>query len=321
MRIEFIDKLKGFAIFLVVMGHITEKSLGINNTPFNLFYSSFHMPLFMFLSGVFAFKTFKCYDMKEFLMFFKKKALRILVPFAVVGGGFSILAYGLRIDDWTVAIGGYWFLPALFYCMLVGSLTHILRYRFGKSNMVAELGIELTVLTVLSIAYYVHVLDSVPFYLHFIKMYPFFVLGTFFSPHERFRDRLMKNEMWLAVSVVAYIISFILPSMPVNIHAFFAIVIWVQFFARYSSKIPRVISVMGFYSMEIYVFHWFLLPQLSGFRAFFISQPGMTLANGNFVLLVMVNSAIALCIVALCIMIAKLISCSRLLHQLCLGTI
>ena len=42
-RIEYIDQLKGFAIILVVMGHVAEKSMNITTTPFNEFYGSFHI--------------------------------------------------------------------------------------------------------------------------------------------------------------------------------------------------------------------------------------------------------------------------------------
>lgn len=87
MRISYVDKLKGFAILFVVMGHVTEYGLGVKNSPFNLFYFSFHMPLFMFLSGLFAFKSFNKWNLSESLLFIRKKTLRILLPFFVVGGG------------------------------------------------------------------------------------------------------------------------------------------------------------------------------------------------------------------------------------------
>lgn len=44
MRVEYIDKLKGFAIFWVVMGHVAQYSLGIRDGFFNYFYSSFLWP-------------------------------------------------------------------------------------------------------------------------------------------------------------------------------------------------------------------------------------------------------------------------------------
>ena len=51
-RIQYIDRLKGLAIILVVIGHLiafTTDNDGPN--PVNQLIVSFHMPLFMFLSG------------------------------------------------------------------------------------------------------------------------------------------------------------------------------------------------------------------------------------------------------------------------------
>jgi fucose 4-O-acetylase-like acetyltransferase len=50
VRLQYIDRLKGLAIILVVMGHIigfSQPEDGINT-----FIYTFHMPLFMFLSGL-----------------------------------------------------------------------------------------------------------------------------------------------------------------------------------------------------------------------------------------------------------------------------
>lgn len=49
-RIDYIDILRGFAIFLVTLGHIIEKS-GYKESPLFTFIYSFHMPLFFCISG------------------------------------------------------------------------------------------------------------------------------------------------------------------------------------------------------------------------------------------------------------------------------
>ncbi len=53
-RIAFIDNIKALLIFLVVFGHIIEKSGNIDgkNTIYTFIYA-FHMPLFIFVSGLF----------------------------------------------------------------------------------------------------------------------------------------------------------------------------------------------------------------------------------------------------------------------------
>lgn len=49
-RIEYIDNARGIAMLLVILGHCTQ---GVEYT-LNHFICSFHMPLFFFLSGIFA---------------------------------------------------------------------------------------------------------------------------------------------------------------------------------------------------------------------------------------------------------------------------
>lgn len=49
-RIEYIDILRGFAIFLVTLGHVLEKS-GYHESSLFAFIYSFHMPLFFCISG------------------------------------------------------------------------------------------------------------------------------------------------------------------------------------------------------------------------------------------------------------------------------
>ena len=70
-RIEWIDALRGFAILLVVMGHIYDKGFRIEGTSFNNFYNGFHMPLFFILS-CFCFSnkhltSFKPYIRKKYI--------------------------------------------------------------------------------------------------------------------------------------------------------------------------------------------------------------------------------------------------------------
>lgn len=48
----YIDRLKGFAMLLVVIGHVVAFSMGQKGNPISLIISSFHMPLFMSLSGL-----------------------------------------------------------------------------------------------------------------------------------------------------------------------------------------------------------------------------------------------------------------------------
>lgn len=130
-RLDYIDSLKGLAIVLVVWGHIAEKSMGIVGQPFNLMYSSFHMPLFMFLSGMFAFKHLHDLRLTSISGFLKKKVIRVLLPFITIGGFYSVIICHDASAVFLGIFGGYWFLPALFICLILGAIQRLVFIRIG----------------------------------------------------------------------------------------------------------------------------------------------------------------------------------------------
>lgn len=77
-RILFIDNLKCFAIFCVVLGHALQYTSGKyleDNFVFNFIYT-FHMPLFMMMSGYF-FRTSLNLGLWSFV---EKKTMQLLLP-------------------------------------------------------------------------------------------------------------------------------------------------------------------------------------------------------------------------------------------------
>lgn len=91
VRLEFIDYAKGLAILLVVIGHLLQYNLvGTSSKDlFDMIYS-FHMPLFMFLSGYVASLSIDKY-MSHKGEFIQKKAASLLVPFMFMGGKYASL--------------------------------------------------------------------------------------------------------------------------------------------------------------------------------------------------------------------------------------
>lgn len=122
-RIEYLDAIKGVAIFLMVMGHAIGWNLSswedvciynpqqLGNIKWGgviwqLIYS-FHMPLFFMVSG---FLSYKIYRWTDFLPFLKKKSLRLFVPWICT---FPIIYF-------AEGEMGYWFLLCLFEVSVLG---------------------------------------------------------------------------------------------------------------------------------------------------------------------------------------------------------
>lgn len=127
-RILFWDITKSFAIFLVVWGHCLQ-----NMTTTGNYFStsltceviiSFHMALFMLVSGYFAYSSLS----KPFGDVMKKRAVQLLLPsvtwfliirsMSLMASGQLFSMYGLK-ELITGSLTSLWFLKALFVCYLI----------------------------------------------------------------------------------------------------------------------------------------------------------------------------------------------------------
>lgn len=121
-RIQYIDRLKGLAILLVVIGHLMAFCTHGERNPIYEVICSFHMPLFMFLSGLVLTYTPPHYTAR----YLGKKALRFLLPMLWIGllftytNGKDVMAF---IADRYKQ--GYWYLYIL-------TLFYLLMYVYGK---------------------------------------------------------------------------------------------------------------------------------------------------------------------------------------------
>jgi len=86
-NMDYVAKLQSFGIFLVVLGHGNPfTSADITPAYLNWLHSiiySFHMPLFMFISGLLFFYTNKNREF-EYGKFILKKVRRLLVPYLII---------------------------------------------------------------------------------------------------------------------------------------------------------------------------------------------------------------------------------------------
>lgn len=159
-RVQSMDILKLFAIFLVIYGHSLQHLLSIPSTeqPMFRFLHSFHMPLFMAISGFFAVSLQKL-SIKEF---FVKKGRQLLVPAIVTS--FLVIAIGFVIgheEEYEYYVFGMWFLKSLFLC----SLLYFVATSFRQYRLFAFLCTLL-------------ISQLIP-YLNLPTMYPPFLLGAF----------------------------------------------------------------------------------------------------------------------------------------------
>lgn len=183
-RNDALDIIKAFSIILVVVGHSIQYGSGADflseklyfeNICFKVIYS-FHMPLYMLISGyLFAYSIKKrtwhenIYNKIKSLII--PIALWSMIPFIISITHINYFSAGNLIKGYiSTTIFNLWFLWAVFWC---SALVIIVNRFFHDSFGIYLLGFVLTFL----------VPDS--YNLKMYKfMYPFFLLGYFFNKHN-----------------------------------------------------------------------------------------------------------------------------------------
>lgn len=126
---------RGIGILLVVLGHALKQTgeRGVfTNMPVSMIYS-FHMPLFFVLSGFVSVKILEYSTVKEYTKYIKNRAIRLLIPYFVMGilymplkyvmNSFAINKYDFS-QSWRLILGDnpnttMWFLYTLFWVSVI----------------------------------------------------------------------------------------------------------------------------------------------------------------------------------------------------------
>ena len=321
-RIHYIDKLKGLAILFVVMGHVSDFGLGINDTLFNSFYISFHMPLFMYLSGLFAFSSDRI-NISKIKSYLFKRLRRLLCPFFFVGILYSIISKGNMYGHLLGDPGRLWFLPALFYVTLAAIVWMAFNSKWNKKTSWFSYGIEFVffILVLGTMILFYDTCRNIPYLLHAIKMFPFFMLGVFCNKHKCLAEHVKSNNLLYSSSIIFYLSFLFLQHNNIIPDIFlasglFAIIILMQLFNKYDNMIPKLLSLIGKYSLEIYLFHFLFLPSISNWDIFLNNK---TLMVDNFLFTIVISFIISCPIIFLCIIISIILSHSALLKKIVFG--
>ena len=126
-RIAFLDITKCFAIFCVILGHVIQQTFP--GDPYHdswlfQFIYSFHMPLFMVVSGYFMEKAFAMSP----LYFLKRRSIQLLLPtltFSILFILFHNIIYTRFTHKDSINFFAYlsgcwmWFLKYLFICAVI----------------------------------------------------------------------------------------------------------------------------------------------------------------------------------------------------------
>lgn len=289
-RNRYLDLLKGFAIFFVILGHCIQFCNGIDycnsssflDNPVYKFIYSFHMPLFSLISGYFLYLTVQKYSL---FMLIKRRFFQLLFPvFVIFFLYYSLIFFKHRAQfsatdyiSWyfSSCYSATWFLWAAFMISIIIAVIH----KYLKDNIFIYFFILIITLIVP---------DNAIVLYKFV--FPYFLIGFLFHKYDCISSALWKkcNSFYgsfiLLLSFLillfqysrnTYIYTtgiFVLTNFPtqlfIDIYRFLIGLIGSTCFIIYIKKIPEkylssmplhLLSYSGKYTSFIYIFQYFFI--------------------------------------------------------------
>jgi fucose 4-O-acetylase-like acetyltransferase len=281
-RLDYIDALKGFAILLVVMGHF----LANCHTDFKTalvgggqsmllwkFIYSFHMPLFMFCSGL-VFK-FDNPSLSNLIISINKRIKGLMLPYF----GMGAVAFFL-LDKFAP----FWYLYTLFVFYVITLAIYLIMSRFQWWHGIA--GSVILLITGLFVQISCSKLGNYeikPFLdIGHFSLYFFFCLGVVFKKHQISK---YCGTKFFSTTVIIFFILFLikfdiihtsnnhlLSVVTSRMYVLSAILMLYSLFLNVEKGYTFTwLKKIGFISLEIYILHPFFLPKLAFFEDAFNS--------------------------------------------------
>lgn len=325
-RIPLYDRIKGFAILCVVIGHIIignvlgRREYGGADTLLGII-TAFNMPLFMFVSGILT-------NNHQTLFKFSKKILKLFIPASLFGLTYAYLEketiHSFLFDNYK---NGYWYL----YVLLFFYLIHLVFYnnkKEGTKGFLIDLLVFTSILVFLMIFYHFgqEKLNSLLSIERCLRMWPAFGIGMISSKYNLINRVFECKNIWFTLSICMVAISkflamrtsgylFDVINAVYNISFVYAIIyLFMQRQTEKNNRIESILCVLGCNSLYIYILHFFIL------RLINLKRWGFWLFDTNNILIELgIALILAIPISFLCIYIAKLIRQSSLISKIIFG--
>lgn len=327
-RLVYIDQLKGFAILMVVMGHVLQFSFKEGEPSLtSQVIVSFHMPLFAFLSGL-MFTTI-C-NLRQVAMKFVKQSHKLLLPFLSF---LLIYAYTIRPEENMVVHPfklGLWYLLFLWQCYW---LTHIydivlLKHVINKNNKLCVC-MDVVWLLVSYLTFKVafsHLPQNINGALgivHLYKLYPFFFAGCLIKRYALFNTFFAGRRIYSDISFILWIVLFVISIkvyssqtivLILGTLSVYPIVLWFYRNGGANTKCGQMLESFGRYSLEIYILHRFMTATFD-MKVFgkYINE------TGSLTLEIMVALFLSVLFAYMCIYVSRFIRLNKILSVVLLG--
>lgn len=318
----YIDNLRGFAIFIVVMGHCCEFGIGERHSLFNDLYYSFHMPLFMFISGLVAYQR----DNMSFGKFFANKFNRLIIPFLTIGMFLSCWARNLTVFQFWMSDSkcGYWYLYTYFVILMITYPAYKLSIEFNQSKSIWKDIFFYCIPFVLLLFLFpvIRKYQDILTYLSLLKLYPFFILGLLMTKYPSMVLYLRRNICMFFMLLMTVASFFILRKFeyPISLCGYFGVpIIFLMFKDSLFLNKSSLFTKIGGATLQIYVLHYFFIPHLPGVNDYLKNASCFFVPNSNILLYFVVSSVIAIWVILASLLIVRIANSSSWMNYLLFG--
>ena len=338
-RLEYLDALRGFAMFLVVFVHV--EIFGFfdfsHTTFFGKLFSAIHLPTFFFISGFCIYRPNAVYGISHLY----KDVLRLIVPAVLVG---ILYTYLIIHEDISYFLSnsmkaGYWFTISLFEILLIYRSIYCLS-KNSDTVLVILLILAAAVLYLFKLPLkIIPQADIIANYLclhQTCSYFLYFAMGILASKNkERVAILLSKSLIPSLILLISIVSSYLMFSYftSVELHGFVekiietlgetlvgvsGVLLLYMFFTHYKSYfncdnlLGKSLIIIGNNTLAIYLLHYFLLPHLPMVGNFLKVYP-------NIILELLVGGGISLILIMISVVVAKLIRISPMIGKILLG--
>ena len=344
-RIGYIDALRGFTMILVVFAHVELFSLGItyDDTVIGSMFITFRMPMFFFISGFIAYKEIT-WDTSYYWKMLKKKSKVQIIPTLF----FFILYYNICLNTsidafFTKGPMAYWFTIVLFYMFLLYFTIMFLCSKFNNKAWVSDIIIVLLGI-IGAVTYFggmkFYQLDKYPILclINLSRYFEFFVLGILCRKYHSKFYKIISNDKTKAILLLSFFSIFILSWKKTLIpdHSFIQI-FNLEFTLRFlglftvfsiffhyrgtfdnNNKSIKALRFIGRRTLDIYLIHYFFLPDLKLYFERFYNDGGLIPQNSIIEFFIVI--LLTLLVISISLLTSAIIRSSSILGHYLLGS-
>ncbi|MBQ8270972.1 MAG: acyltransferase family protein [Bacteroidaceae bacterium] len=347
-RIEYIDALRGFTMILVVFSHVEMTSLGFTPPTFlNSLFMSFRMPLFFFISGFIAYKAGVEWNRDKWCSMSKKKILVQLVPTFIFGLIYTYAYFGVDFQSFITHNGklGYWFTIALLEIFLIVYTANTLLYTPNEKTFRKRMVVALILLSGgLFIAKFaikmlpaLNEIGNIFTLHHTFNYFQYFAFGYICSMYKEAFNKSLDNKFVVTGVLLLFAVGFyvkqcyignfvgngldvwkLLDTFAELILGYLGLLIVYNTIRKYqnsftaNTKIGASLQYIGKRTLDIYLLHYFLLPNL-------LLVSGFLQTWNNVVLELFVGVAVSLLVICICLLISNILRTSPILAEYLFG--